>query len=145
MNTKLKYMYRDASNYKKVQEVIVSGTLTNDQKIAIFAKCNEFDKDEFDNNFISDNAKTKMFTPGEYYGEPVYFIPQQVGLPEERFDKISEDDHCWFELQGIIDTEEEPTISMDIKEVYDNFEQVRDWDDVGYAIIAEPEEEYDDI
>lgn len=27
-----------------------------------------------------------------------YFIPSQVGLPEQRFGSITEDDHCWFEL-----------------------------------------------
>lgn len=70
MNTKIEYLYRDASNYKKINQVIVSGTFDEIQKESI-------------QNCLSE---------GEY------FIPRQVGFPEIRFDKLTEDDHCWFEL-----------------------------------------------
>src|SRR5699024_10207670 len=70
MNTRITYLYRDASNWKKYNEVVVSGTFTADQVSEIVGCLND----------------------GEY------FIPKQVGFPEIRFEKITEDDHCWFEL-----------------------------------------------
>ena len=35
MNTKIEYLYRDASNYKKINQVIVSGTFDEAQKESI--------------------------------------------------------------------------------------------------------------
>lgn len=119
MNTKINYMYRDASNYKQHQNVIVKGELTDDQIQKIYASCDEYpDKD-------------KPFDPE--CEEPIYFIPQQVGLPEIRFEKTTSDDHCWFEMQTIELTDEAPTIDMSADEIFRNFEDVRLWDDIAYA------------
>lgn len=60
MNTKIEYLYRDASNYKKINQVIVSGTFDEAQKESI----------------------QDCLSEGEY------FIPRQVGFPEMRFDKL---------------------------------------------------------
>ena len=71
MNTKISYLYRDADNYKKVNECVIAGALTAEQICAIKDCCD--------------------------MGE--YFIPSQVGLPERRFDRYDPAvDHCWFEL-----------------------------------------------
>ena len=59
MNTKISYLYRDADNYKKVNECVFAGALTAEQICAIKDCCD--------------------------MGE--YFIPSQVGLPERRFDR----------------------------------------------------------
>lgn len=110
MNTYLCYLYRDASNYKKWNEVILSGHLTEKQKEDIIGTLSE----------------------------DLYFIPEQIGLPVERFDEITCDDHCWCELEveDINDTDLPPTIDMTAKELYDRFmETGGKWDDVKYAIV----------
>lgn len=71
MNTRINYQYRDASNYKVFNTAVIEGELTeDDQKIIL-----------------------DCLHDGEY------FIPSQVGLDEERFGDITEDDHYWFELE----------------------------------------------
>lgn len=71
MNTELTYLYRDASNNKKFNTIIITGELTEEQQQIILG-CRE---------------------DGEY------FIPSVVGLPEERFSSwIEAEDHVWFEL-----------------------------------------------
>ena len=135
MNTEIHYMYRDASNYKKQQSVVISGTLSEEDQRKIFEKCDSFNAEEFET----------YHDGGEYYGEPIYFIPAQVGLPEERFDKITEDDHCWFEMKGFENTEKAPTVSMSAEEFLKKFDSVKEWDDVGYAPeYDEPEYEQDE-
>lgn len=70
MNTRISYLYRDADNYKNMNEVVIPGSISDDQ-IKIILDC-------------------------LYDGE--FFIPEQVGLPEERFGSWTEADHCWFEM-----------------------------------------------
>lgn len=68
LNTKIEYLYRDASNWKRWNTVIVKGVITTEQ-VGVIMDC---------------------LHDGEY------FIPQQIGLPEVRFETQNEDDHCWF-------------------------------------------------
>lgn len=100
MNTKIYYLYRDASNYKILNEVVVEGTLTDEQKKTILS-CLE---------------------DGEY------FIPRFVGLPEKTFVDIGfrydeQDDHPYFELtaEDIINTEDEATECITTDELVDAF------------------------
>ena len=75
MNTKIEYLYRVASNYKKINQVIVSGT--------------------FD-------------------------------------DKLTEDDHCWFELsvENFSVTSLPAEIQMSAEDVVNAFLAAKDnWDD----------------
>ena len=114
-NTKIYYLYRDASNYKKGNEAIVEGAITQEQIDTIMDCLDE----------------------GEY------FIPKQVGLPEVRFDKITEDDHCWFELDkyGFTATDEEPTVRMTIDELVEKFKAASgNWDDSKLLADADEEE-----
>ena len=69
-NTRITYLYRDASNYKRWNECVVKGRITAGQVHEILSCCNE----------------------------GMYFIPSQVGMPEEKFSEETEDDHCWFEI-----------------------------------------------
>lgn len=104
MNTRISYLYRDASNYKQHNEVIVSGTFTEEQIDTIIGCLDE----------------------GEY------FIPRQIGFPEIRFGEITEDDHCWFELSRdcFEETDAKPDIEMLPEEVVEKFvESVGKWDD----------------
>ena len=70
MNTRMEYLYRDASNYKSYNRVIVAGSITETQKREIF----------------------KTLEAG------TYFIPEQIGLDLYRDWDISEDDHPFCEL-----------------------------------------------
>lgn len=109
MNTKISYLYRDADNYKKVNECVIAGALTAEQICAIKACCD--------------------------MGE--YFIPSQVGLPERRFDRYDPAvDHCWFELDedSFSETIEPPTVALTAAELVNRFEECRNnWQDEAYT------------
>ena len=110
MNTEFTYLYRDASNYKKLNKVILKGSLSKSQIKKIIAT---LDYKEF-------------------------FIPEQVDLPVERFSSITEDDHPWCELSenDIKSTEKAPTIiDKTANELYEKFMEVNGkWDDIRYAV-----------
>ena len=78
-NTRINYLYRDAANYKKHNEVIIPGIFTEEQ-IRTIIDC---------------------LQGGEH------FIPSEVNLPEIRFGDRTEADHPWFELSedGFEETE----------------------------------------
>ncbi len=104
MNTRISYLYRDASNYKVTNEVIIFGSIS-DYQINIIIGC---------------------LDSGEY------FIPDQVGLPEERFGEFTEDDHCWFALQkdDFEATKEKPNVHMTVNELVRKFLEAKgNWDD----------------
>lgn len=69
-NTRINYLYRDGSNYKVHNSIVVSGQMTQEMIAACLDACDE----------------------GEY------FIPSQVNLPEAKFEVETEDDTPWFEL-----------------------------------------------
>ena len=96
-NTIIRYLYRDASNYKVYNQVIIPGSLSDTQKQRIWSSLQE---DE-------------------------YFIPQLLGLPEECY-RGTEDDHPYFELQSIEDTKEQPTINTNGEELVKKFEKYKD-------------------
>lgn len=102
MNTKIDYLYRDGSNYKMPNHQIVEGVLTDCQIKEIMASCDD----------------------GEY------FVPRQVGLPEERFGEVCDDDHAWFEMQRISIVDEKPTVDLTAEELYQNFiKAFGNWDE----------------
>ncbi len=114
INTKFEYLYRDACNYKTRNNVIYEGGLTRTEIKEIFDKC--------------DGAND--------------FIPAQVHMPELGFDDITEDDNCWCEMMYITITKEEPTEyntngPVKSKDIYNNFMNVKKWDDVTYAVIPD--------
>lgn len=85
-NTKFCYTYRDGSNYKQFEEIVLPGEITEQQKDLILSKRDE----------------------GQY------FIPSQVDLSDLQSKMIgfpSGDDHVWHELDtdDIFLTEETPT------------------------------------
>ena len=74
-NTKISYMYRDASNYKVHEEVILEGTMTEEQ----WQKIREH----------------------LYDGE--FFIPDVLGMEGLQWklgEYDEEEDHCYHELTG---------------------------------------------
>ena len=105
MNTQIRYLYRDASNYKVKNEGVVTGTFTQEQIVQIMGCCD--------------------------LGE--YFIPSQVGLPERRFDSYdSEEDHCWFELaeDGFEETARPATVEISAQQLVESFAAAKEhWND----------------
>lgn len=93
MNTQINYLYRDADNYKKRHAVIIEGEMTEDQEKAI----------------------------EECLDEGAYFIPAQVGLPNERFDDETEADHPWFEWEGYEASAAAPTLHITTAELVARF------------------------
>lgn len=104
MNTRIDYLYRDASNYKKANSAVLIGELSEaDQQVIL-----------------------SCLSEGEY------FIPSQVGLDEERFGSWTEDDHCWFELEpGFATPTSYPvTCGLSCDQLVENFKAAKDnWDD----------------
>lgn len=96
MNTRIHYMYRDASNYKEGEEVIISGELSPEGLGSIIKAL--YDKE--------------------------YFIPPQVGMEDLQPRMISfpsEDDHVWHTLNESCfhKTDEEPTTNHEIEDTDD--------------------------
>lgn len=112
MNTRIGYLYRDADNYKQYHEEVLEGEITPEQVQAIAACLDE--------------------------GEN--FIPHQVGLPEVRFDTVTESDHPWFELSsetGFTLTNDSPTVNITVDELASRFQAAKGcWDDESYSDYA---------
>lgn len=108
MNTKISYMYRDADNYKQHEEVIIEGTISDEDKKFILNK--------------RDDGS--------------YFIPSQVGLDdlqEKMYSPIGYSDHVWHELheEDIILTEDDPTPNHgfdNINDLVQKFKELKKWD-----------------
>lgn len=106
-NTHINYLYRDASNYKKHNEVIIPGTFTEEQ-IHTIIDC---------------------LQGGEH------FIPSEVNLPEIRFEDRTEADHPWFELDedGFEETEAKVTCHISPEDLVKLFlERKKEWQDEFY-------------
>lgn len=112
-NLMIDYLYRDADNYKVWNTVVLNGTLTEKQIADIIGVLND----------------------GEY------FIPSQVGLPEQRFEKLSGADHCWFELspESFNDVDDKPTVDLTATELYENFMKIKSigWDDTKFPLCVD--------
>jgi hypothetical protein len=105
LNTKIEYLYRDASNYKAFPEkdIVVEGELT-----------------------WSD------FEPVLHMGE--MFIPADLGLPElqsQLENYPNEDDHIWHQLLGLKENSDEPTVEVTAGEIKQRLRQVESdgWDE----------------
>lgn len=104
MNTKIEYLYRDADNYKVWNQCVINGELSADQQKTILS----------------------CLSDGEY------FIPSQVGLPEEKFDTYDEQsDHPWFELgeYSFQETHAQPTVDISANQLVRAFTRAKGrWD-----------------
>lgn len=101
MNTKIYYLYRDASNNKVQNVCVITGVVTREQ-IQEIIEC---------------------LDDGEY------FIPHLVGLHERKFDTYNaQDDHPFFELSedGFEPTKETATVELTPAELVGAFRQHKD-------------------
>ncbi|MCD8365944.1 MAG: hypothetical protein LUC83_09115 [Clostridiales bacterium] len=102
MNTKIEYYYRDCSNYRKYNVVVVSGKITPKQ-ITTIISCLEF---------------------GEL------FVPEFVGLPAERLEEYEfqpDEDTPFLELSrdSFSLTDEAPTCDMTVDQLVSKFEKMK--------------------
>lgn len=100
-NTRIDYLYRDASNYKVPNTCVVEGVLS-----------------EEDINVIIRHLYDANTETGEGW-----FIPKMVGLDGERFSDETEDDHPFFELSrnGFSITEDTPDTAITARELVPAF------------------------
>lgn len=106
MNTLISYLYRDADNYKVCSTHIIRGEITEEQESRII--------DSLDDD--------------------LYFIPEQVNLPAEKFGTETEADHPWFEWLGCEPTDAAADLSMTADELVARFEKAsNDWTEVRKA------------
>ena len=96
MNTLVEYLYRDACNYKNWNRVVVKGSITPEQ-IDTIMDC---------------------LIDGEY------FIPNMVGLDEEKFSDWTEDDVDFFEIHrtNFTPTKCKPSVNMTVAELVSKFQ-----------------------
>lgn len=102
-NTKIEFLYRDASNYKIWNEVIVKGRFTED---------------------MIDTVMDSLVSVDE-------FIPGAVGLEGERFSDVTEDDTPYFELyrSGFSATNQKPTSDLTAEQLTENFAKCKgEWE-----------------
>lgn len=110
-NSKFKYMYRDASNYKQFGYVIFRGKFAPQDIDRVIGNLHEGD----------------------------FFIPEHVGLQslQEKFESVSIDDHPWHEIDFIGEkerspfelTRECPTDDRSVHEFATEFAQAK-WDEM---------------
>jgi len=103
MNTKIRYMYRDASNYKACETAVVSGKLVREEII--------------------------LYCDYETTGDPM-FIPGEVGLPSPQHQLSgfpTEDDHVWCTLEEVESTEDAPTVQITARDLVKAFSKAK-WD-----------------
>jgi len=110
-NIRLVYLYRDASNYKQHNEVILS----NETLLTV----EEVDKQI--HSLLSDG---------------LFFIARQVQLEERFFTVVNEDDHPWHEFVQVEATTDPtfdpiPEVKRDITQFMKELEQAHDsgWDE----------------
>ena len=109
--TKISYLYRDGSNYKVYNEVILAGRMTDEEKQTIL-----------DSLYDGDG-----------------FVPHAVGLPAEKFDSETDDDTPFFELTK--DDFEDvvaavtPGIDFDVHELVKRFAAAKGlWEKYAFSI-----------
>ncbi len=108
MNTKIVYMYRDASNYKQYDAVVFEGEITDAERAVLKANMHQLDHYEC------------------YTGT---FLPEQVGLPSllEEWDNAYDDDHPWHEMQEV-ELTSQPAFEESIHEFVARFNGI-EWDE----------------
>lgn len=103
-NTKITVMYRDAANYKKVEDLVLAGALAQDDLDRMIGAMDE----------------------------GTYFLPAQVGLPSldpGPADHDEELDHPWHTIQQVELTQAPPTDRLSTSELVKSWPDSADaWD-----------------
>lgn len=108
------YQYRDASNYKRGDSIILD------------PGC---DIDETGLKVLNEMVR-------EFFDEGEYFIAEQIGVPEAFFsESVYEDDHCWHEFLRF-DIVECEKVKLQVRKGYDPRTLEQFLADVAKASIA---------
>lgn len=106
-NTRIVYLYRDASNYKQGADLILAGALTAAQIARIWEICDAGG----------------------------FFIAHDVGLPDLQYRWLdqgctfpTEDDHVWSELEILELTSDPPTVTLTADALFQSFCAITVWD-----------------
>lgn len=114
-NTRLYYLYRDASNWKTLNSVVLKGKITDEMHNEMKSCCED---------------GVEMF------------IPEQVGLDLIRDWETTMDDHPYAELGEYELVPNEPTTDMTVEELLEEFRKAKDnWNPADYEPIVEEFEE----
>lgn len=102
MNTRIRYVYRDANNYKESDSVVVAGRMTFEDLRSLF--------DEDEDGFIPTDVGWRH--PGRKFS---------TGFPTDA-------DHPWCDIgpDGFEETEDAPTDLRTPAEIVDAFRRARD-------------------
>jgi len=106
MNTKLTYLYRDGSNYKQWEDVVLAGAVDPEM----------IRRSLWEGNFFIPQA----------VGLPALqdrFAAQGYAFPNE-------DDHAWHEIEAVEPTQESPTIDIAAADLAQRFKAASEhgWD-----------------
>lgn len=113
-NTRFNYLYRDASNYKTCNSVVLKGAITPEMFEEMKSCCEDGHED---------------------------FIPEQLGLDLIRDWETTEDDHPYAELEDYELVPDKPTTDMTPEELLEEFRKAKDnWHPEEY----QPEPDYYD-
>mgnify|MGYP006305427429 CR=1 FL=1 len=106
MNTRITYLYRDGSNYKQWDEVVVAGTVAPET-----IRCHLWEGD--------------FFIP-----QAVVLPALQNRFAAQGYDFPNEDDHAWHEIEAVEPTEEAPTIDRTATDLAQQFKDAatRGWE-----------------
>ena len=99
VNTELNYLYRDGSNYKQSETVVLAGTITREH--------------------------LEPYLDEGWYFIPSQVGLEDL---QARFPSLGEDDHVWHELQEVTPTDAEPTTPMTAADLLARFRVVT-WDE----------------
>jgi hypothetical protein len=107
MNTRIHYLYRDGSNNKPDDEVVLTGTFTSTQVATMRAICDAHQ----------------------------YFIPGDVGLPDIQtywrdhgYAYLPDHDHIWCEFFDPEPTHAAPTLDVTADALYERWVAIKAWD-----------------
>lgn len=88
MNTRIRYLYRDASNYKQHHDVVLSGVIAESD-----VRC--------------------CLWEGEYFLPAFVGLPTlQEKFREQGFNVPTEDDHPWHEIENVCGTTADQTVNV---------------------------------
>ena len=115
MNTRIEYLYRDASNYKQRHDVVLDGE-------------------------IAESDIRHCLWEGEYFIPSLVGLPDlQEKFGRQGFAVPTEDDHPWHEIESVHRTASAKTVNVPAKRFLQWLRKCREvgWEE--YALIAEVE------
>ena len=114
MNTKLTYLYRDGSNYKQWDDVVLAGAVDPEM------------------------IRRYLWEGNFFIPQAVGLPPLQDRFAAQGYDFPTEDDHAWHEIETVEPTQESPTIEIAGADLAQRFKEASDrgWEKCLTDLIA---------